>query len=156
MLSNSLETSKHLKEFSDMFSLISLTITATCRKSAPGTAFDIMLTNKPNYFTYTGPVTTGLGDCHKLILSSLGADFMRLPLKQVIYRDCQQFIREYFPRDLNHKMIRTSLYQNEDQYAAFTVVFKYVINKHVPLRKVDIFILLSWPKNLVKQLWLEN
>ena len=51
ILSNGLKTSKHLKDFSDMFPLTYIANTATGSKSAPGTPLDIMLINKPNYFT---------------------------------------------------------------------------------------------------------
>lgn len=72
ILSNGLKTSKHLKGFSDMFPLTYIANTATGSKSAPGTPLDIMLTNKPNYFTYTCAVTTYLSDCHKLYHLALG------------------------------------------------------------------------------------
>ena len=82
--SNRLETWKHLKDFSDIFSRTSLVNTATCCKSARGTAIDVMLKKRPNSFKYTCAITTSLNDCHKLILSSLRALCRRLPPKQVI------------------------------------------------------------------------
>ena len=66
ILSNGLKTSKHLKDFNDMFPLTYIANTANGSKSVPGTPLDIMLTNKPNYFTYTCAVTTYLSDYHKL------------------------------------------------------------------------------------------
>ena len=124
ILKNGLDTSKHLKDFSDTFSLTNLINTATCTKSSLGTAIDIMLTNRPRSFQHTCAVTTGLSDFHKLIVSCLRAHFKRLPPKHVFYRDYKHFNQENFLRDLDHEMIRGSFYQNEEQYAAFSAVFK--------------------------------
>ena len=52
----------------DTFSLNNLTKVKTCFKSATGTTLDIMLTNKMRRFQKTSTVTTGISDCHKMIV----------------------------------------------------------------------------------------
>ena len=68
------------------------------------TFLGIMLTNKPRSFYNTSAITTGLSDCHKLILSCLRAHFKRLPPKKIIYKD-YMFDEPKFPDDLNQDMI---------------------------------------------------
>ena len=87
ILSNSQETSKHLKEFSHTFSITSLINTAVCTKSTRGSAIGIMLTNRPNFFRNTSTVTTGLSDCHKLIFSSVDTLWLS------VYQQRKLFIR---------------------------------------------------------------
>ena len=84
-----------------------------------GTSLDIMLTNKPRSFYNTSAVTTGLSDCHKLILSCLRAHFKRLPLKKIIYRDYKMFDEAKFLNDLDQKMIKGSFHQHEEAFAVF-------------------------------------
>ena len=69
------------------------------------TFLGIMLTNKARSFYNTSAITTGLSDCHKLILSCLRAHFKRLPPKKIIYKDYNMFDEPKFPDDLNQDMI---------------------------------------------------
>ena len=110
ILSNGMETSKDLKDFSDMFSLTSPANTATCTKSTRGTAIDIMLIKRPSSLKYTQAVMTGLNDCHKLI-SKYRTHFKRLPLKQ-----------ENYICVLGHEMVRDSFYQRKEQCAVFMLL----------------------------------
>ena len=96
-----METSKDLKDFSDMFSLTSPVNTATYTKSTRGT-------RRPSSLKYTQAVMTGLNDCHKLILSKYRMHFKGLPLKQ-----------ENYICVLGHEMVRDSFYQRKEQCAVF-------------------------------------
>ena len=62
------DTNNYLCDFMDTFSLNNLTKVKTCFKSATGTTLDIMLTNKMRSFQKTSTVTTGISDCHKMIV----------------------------------------------------------------------------------------
>ena len=66
-------TANHLTDFCDLFALSNLVNVKTCTKSVYCTTLDIMLTNKPRSFYNTSAITTGLSDCHKLILSCFRA-----------------------------------------------------------------------------------
>ena len=49
---------------------------------------------------------------------------------------------------MKHEMLRCSVYEREEHYAAFSAVFKSVIDKHVPLKNYsEIIMLISKPKN---------
>ena len=136
-LHNGLGTSKHLKDFGNMFFLTNLASTATCSKSTRGTVIDFMLKNRPNFFKYTCAIAARLSDCHTLILFNLRAHFKHLTPKQLIYR-AYHYLQEKksvtklrrklswlkcqgsFLRDFVHGMIRGSFYQSEEQLTAFS------------------------------------
>lgn len=49
---------------------------------------------------------------------------------------------------MKREMLRGSVYQREEHYAAFSAVFKSATDKHVPLKNYsEIIMLISKPKN---------
>ena len=58
----------------------------TCQKNLSGTAIDIILTNRPNYFQKTITVVTGLSDFHKMIISCIKTTFKKTPPKKYFQR----------------------------------------------------------------------
>ena len=89
-----------------------------------------MLTNKPRSFYNAITVTTGLSDCHKLILS-----FLRMRSKKIIYRDYKMFDEAKFLHDLDQEMIKGSFYRHEEAFAVFPSVFRGVADRHAPLKQ---------------------
>ena len=73
------DSSNHLSDLNDTFSLINLVTDSTCFKSNKGTRIDLMLTNKTESFYKSYSFVTGLSDCHKLIVSILRTSFQKLP-----------------------------------------------------------------------------
>ena len=65
------DSSNHLSDLNDTFSLTNLVTDSTCFKSNKDTLIDLMLTNKPKSFYKSHSFVTGLSDCHKLIVSIL-------------------------------------------------------------------------------------
>ena len=74
-----------LCDFMDTFSLNNLIKVKTCYISATGTVLGIILTNKARSFQKTSTVTTGISDCHKMIVSCLKVHFKKLPTKKIVY-----------------------------------------------------------------------
>ena len=109
---NSNNTANHLTDFCDVFVLSNLV-------NLMSNLVNIMLTNKPVSFYNTSAVTTGLSDCHKLILSCLRAHFQRLPPKKIIYRDYKMFDEAKFPHGLDQEMIEGSFYHHKEAFAVF-------------------------------------
>ena len=62
----------------DIFSLNNLIKVKTCYKSVTGTILDIVLTNKMRSLHKTSTVTTGISDCHKMIVTCLKVHFKKL------------------------------------------------------------------------------
>ena len=88
------DSSNHLPDLNDTFSLTNLVTDSTCSKSNKGSLIDLMLTNKPKSFYKSHSFVTGLSDYHKLIVSILRTSFQKLPPRFVIYRNQKNFLRD--------------------------------------------------------------
>ena len=62
-----------------------------CDKSSNQTSIDVILTNRPRRFQKSGVITTGVSDCHKMILTFFRTYFSRLPPKTITYRRFRYF-----------------------------------------------------------------
>ena len=100
------DSSNHLPDLDDAFSLTNLVTDSTCFKSNKGTLIDLMLTNKAKIFYKSHSFFTGLSDCHKLIVSILRTSFQKLPPKFVIYRNQKNSHDSNFLRDLDSRLIQ--------------------------------------------------
>ena len=100
------DSSNHLSDLNDTFSLTNLVTDSTCFKSNKCTLIDLMLTNKPKSFYKSHSFVTGLSDCHKLIVSILRTSFQKPPPKFVIYRNKKNFHESNFFRDLDSRLIQ--------------------------------------------------
>ena len=88
------------------FSLNNLIKVKTCYKSATDSILDIMLTNKMRSFQKSSTATTGLSDCHKMIVICLKAHFKKLPPNKIVYRDYKNFNKNTFLYDLDQNLIQ--------------------------------------------------
>ena len=102
---------------------------------ATGIIIDIMLTNKLRSFQKTSTITTGISDCHKMIVTCLKAHFKKLPPKKIECRDYQNFNRNTFLYCLNQNLIQGKFYSQKSSYDMFTETFKSVVDHHTPLKK---------------------
>ena len=133
------DSSNHLSDLNDTFSLTNLVTDSTCFKSDKGTLIDLMLTNKPMSFYKSHSFVTGLSDCHKLIVSILRTSFQKLPPKFVIYRNQKNFHESNFLRELDSRLIQGELYKNcEDPYTKLSEIFSKVLNYHAPLNQKSV------------------
>ena len=80
------DSSNHLSDLNDTFSLTNLVTDSTCFKSNKGSLINLMLTNKPKSFYKSHSFVTGLSGCHKLIVSILSTS-SNTSTKFVIYRN---------------------------------------------------------------------
>ena len=67
------------------------------------TSIDVILTNRPKSYQKSGVITTGVSDCHKMILTFFRSDFSRLPPKTIT---CRSF--RYLKLKISHTNWRTS------------------------------------------------
>ena len=133
------DSSNHLPELNDTFSLTNLTTGSTCFKSNKGTLIDLMLTNKPKSFFKSHSFVTGLSDCHKLILSILRTSFRESLPKFVIYRNQKTFHESKFLLDLDSRFIQVELYKNCDNpYTKISEISSEVLNYHVSLKQKSV------------------
>ena len=133
------DSSNHLSDLNDTFSLTNLVTDSTCFKSNKGSLIDLMLTNKPKSFYKSHSFVTGLSDCHKLIENILRTSFQKFPPKFVIYRNQKNFHESNFLRDLDSRLIQGELYKNcEDPYTKMSEIFSEVLNYHAPLKQKSV------------------
>ena len=125
------DTNNYLCDFMDTFSLNYLIKVKTCYKSATGTILDIMLTKKMRSFQKTSVVTTGISDCHKMIVTCLKTNFKKLLPKKIVYID----YKNTFLYDLDQNLIYGKFYFQKNSYDLFTETFKNVVDHHAPLKK---------------------
>ena len=106
----------------------------TCFKSLENpSCIDLFLTNSPLSFQNTVTMSTGLSDCHKMVITVLKSTFAKTKPKEIIYRDYKKFNADFFKSDL-----KVALSNEGDvihRYALFEKIFLQVLDKHAPLRK---------------------
>ena len=133
------DSSNHLSDLNDTFSLTNLVTDSTYFKSSQGSLVDLMLSNKPKNFYKSHSFVTGLSHCHNLIASILSTSFQKLPPKFVIYRSQKNFHESNFLHDLDSRLIQGKPYKNcEDPYTKMSGIFSEVLNYHAPLKQKSV------------------
>ena len=134
---NSKDSSNHLDDLNDIFSLTNLVNFTTCFKSTNETSIDLLLTNRPKSFQKTSGYITGLSDCHKLVTTVLKSTYIKIPPKWTYYRNYKQFNEKNFLFDLDQNMVKGEFYKQEcdDKYSKFTELFTEVMEKTCTLKK---------------------
>ena len=105
----------------------------TCWKSANGTCIDLIVSNKKYSLMNTGTIETGLSDHHLLVYTMLKTTYQKLPPKVIKYREWK-FFDEY---NFKFELARCLQYNNDfnvNSYFNFEKVFKYVLDKHAPVK----------------------
>ena len=110
----------NLKNFMCSFDLESLINSPTYYKSTNPNCFDLILTNKNNYFMNSTTFETCLSDHHKLITTIL-----RKTISKGISKICSTEIT----RDLTKRNSQTNL-----SYSTFQAVFLEILKKIAPVK----------------------
>ena len=72
------DSSNHLSDAKNVFSLTNLVKKPTCFKLQDGTLIDLMLTKRPRSFLKSQNFEIGQRDCHKLVVSILRTSFKKI------------------------------------------------------------------------------
>ena len=119
-----------LKNFMELYDLKNLVKENTCFKSAENpSCIDLFLTNCSTSFRHTNVISSGISDCHKMIITVLKTTFKKAKPKEIIYRSYKNFDKCVFKNDLKHKVL------NCENYTEFESRFLEVLNRHAPLKK---------------------
>ena len=94
----------YYSDLCDTSDLTNLIKANTYFKSWNQTFFDVILTNWPRQFQKSEVITTGLSDCHKMILAFFHSFFSRLLPKTVTYRSFRCFETKGFLYELENKL----------------------------------------------------
>ena len=99
---------------------------------------DVILTNKPKCFRHTSVFTTGVRDCHKLILSCLRTHFKRLPPKTFFCRDYKSFNQENVLRESDEEIIKVTFHQTKEPFSVLSTFIRDFVGKNVPPKEKGI------------------
>ena len=127
---NAEETDPVLGNFMELYDLRNMVKEKTCFKSVENpSCVDLFLTNNTNSFQNTMALSTGISDCHKMIVTVLKTTFEKGKPKEILYRSYKNFNNELFQEDLK-KQIGDSI-----NYTKFNIGFLKVLDRHLPLKK---------------------
>ena len=98
---------------------------------------DVILTNRKRSFKNSSAVATGVSDFHKMVLTTMRANYECLKPIQIQYRSYKYFRKDIFLRDLGvmpfHKC--RDITNKDAAYDLFKQMFFTVVDKHAPLKK---------------------
>ena len=90
---------------------------------------DLFLTNCSRSFQHTNVISTGISDCHKMIITVLKTTFNKAKPKEITYRCYKDFNNDVFAEHLRRKL------ENCENYTQFENRFLDVLNEHAPSKK---------------------
>ena len=102
----------------------------------------MILTNNSNSFQKSGTTETGLSDFHKLISTFFKSHFSRLSPKAIYYRNYKNFDESKFIEDLIYTDFSLQSDDPNENYSFLTREFSKIVEKHAPLRKKFIIIII--------------
>ena len=81
----------------ELYDLKNLVKENTCFKSFKNpTCVDLFLTNCSRSFQHTNVISTGISDCHKMIITVLKTTFNKAKPKEITYRCYKDFNNDVF------------------------------------------------------------
>ena len=120
-----------LGDFMDLYDLKHLVKEKTCFKSVENpSCIDLFLTNCSRSFQKTNAISTGISDCHKMIVTVLKTTFIKAKAKETIYRSYRNFDNNAFRNDLNHNHEFVN-----GNYTKLENIVLEVYNCHAPAKK---------------------
>ena len=121
--------------FLGTYGLKSLVKENTCFKSIENpSCIDLILTNSYNSFQNTVVLSTGLSDCHKMVLTILKTTFPKVKPKEIAFRDYKMFNDITFRQDLTNT-INANKEFTSSHFSHFQDIFLMVLNRHAPMKK---------------------
>ena len=127
---NAEETELGLSNFMELYNLRNLVKEKTCFKSIHNpSCVDLFLTNCYRSFQKTVAVSTGISDCHKMIITVLKTTFQKAKPKEIIYRSYRNFNEYAFREHLRYNL------QGCENYSKFESKILEVFNQHAPIKK---------------------
>ena len=116
--------------------LKNLVTDATCFKNPLNpSSIDVILTNKARSFQHTITVETGLSDHHKMTISVLKIYVPKQNPMLIKYRDYRKFNSQNFRHNLQNELFNIT---DHTCYDMFESTFKYILNKHAPLKTKNV------------------
>ena len=97
--------------FLELYGLKCIVHDKTCFKSVINpSCIDLFLTNSPNSFQNTCVISSGLSDCHKMVITVMKTTYPKAKPRKLFYRDYRGNIDADFKNDLKLTLL-ANLYQ---------------------------------------------
>ena len=124
-----------MKEFLYQYNLSNLVKEKTCFKSINNpSCIDLFLTNHPKSFQNTKTISSGMSDCHKMIVTVLKMKFCKAQPKIIYYRNYKKFDKNIFRTKLKQKLE----INKSSNYSDFENIFLSTLEDEAPLKKKTI------------------
>ena len=132
---NAQEEETIMSMFLGTYGLQSLVKENTCFKSIDNpSCIDLFLTNCSNSFQNTAVLSTGLSDCHKMVLTVLKTTFPKVKPKEIFYRNYKNFSDVNFRQDLVNTIDENRVFISS-KFFHFQEIFQNILDRHAPLKK---------------------
>ena len=104
----------------------------TCFKSIDNpSCVHLFITNYANSFQNTKVISSGLSDCHKMVVTVLKTTFHKSKPREIVYRDYSKFNEKTFNEILKDSLLG----KNTLDYTVFEKIFLNVLNTYAPVKK---------------------
>ena len=104
----------------------------TCFKSIENpSCVDLFITNSVSSFQNTKVISSGLSDCHKMVVTVLKTTIQKSKPHEIIYRDYSKFNENIFRDNLKKSLMSKKALE----YVEFEEIFLSVLNNHAPVKK---------------------
>ena len=104
----------------------------TCFKSIDNpSCVDHFITNYANSFQNNIVISSGLSDCHKMVVTVLKTTFHKSKPREIVYRDYSKFNEKTFNEILKDSLLG----KNTLDYIVFEKIFLNVLNTYAPVKK---------------------
>ena len=132
---NAEERETCMKEFLYQYNLSNLVKEKTCFKYINNTScIDLFLTNHPKSFHNTKTISSGMSDCHKMIVTVLKMKFCKAQTKIVYYRNYKKIYKNIFRTKLKQKLE----INKSSNYSDFENIFLSTLEDEAPLKRKTI------------------
>lgn len=127
------EDDLELSALMSAFNLFSLNKEKTCFKSLDNpSCIDLILTNCPKSFQCTKVISSGLSDCHKMVVSVFKTTFPKCEPKHICYRSYRNFSVDDFRNELEEKLNQLN---KPISYPSFYKSLISSLDNHAPIKK---------------------
>ena len=121
-----------LSEFLGQYQAKNIVKDKTCFKNPDNpSCIDLFLTNSPSSFQHTKTISTGLSDCHKMVVTVNENTFKKQKGKEIFYRDYKRFNGNVFKDDLRNALAISDV----SNYESFENIFLTNFDRHAPVKK---------------------
>ena len=137
ILKGTSKQTESLRNIMDSFGLIHLVKNPTCFKGDSPSLLDVILTNRPRCFQYTGTILDGVSDFHATVVTTLKSQMIIPTTKILRNRSYKHFNKQIFIEDLerNNMQTCTNLNNINAAWKFFCDGFTDTLDEHAPIKE---------------------